>query len=126
SDVAGGIPVTVCSSKPLVGAIVGANGTGCLTTLTIPAGSSRTLETALYFDPIGSDPTTNTTTVTATAAGLISTERAIRDVRVSSLVANINGPDLGVPLQESYVLALSGAVTSNTNFSITSLDDSIC
>lgn len=121
-----GVLVQVCSSRPLVGAIVGADTlTGCREDVLVPPGASRSLLDGLFFDPIGEDPDTDVTIVTAAAPGFEPTQLGARQVRVSDVSVNIDGTDLGAGLQDLYTLKLSKAVPTDTDFVITVLPDSL-
>lgn len=112
------LPVSVCSSRPLVGQIVGADSTSCKVVYVQPE-HSRTAAGALYFDPIGNDPTTDTTTVTAAAAGYISTDAASKDVKVANVILKISGADkLGSGLQDQFSLVTNAALASDTDFTV--------
>jgi hypothetical protein len=119
---AAALSIPVCSSNTTVGIVVGAGSDGCKT-VTLGAGASRTAEGVLEFDPLNG----GNTTVCAGAVGYIATDAACRDIVVSAVAININGPDtLGANLEDQYTLALSAGVSVDTTFTVTSLTPAVC
>jgi hypothetical protein len=121
-----GVVVTVCSSNPVIGSIVGPPaGPGCATT-TIAAGQYQNGSLKFHTGTGG-----DTTTVTATAPNFITTDAGTVDVTVSgtgaSLAIQSSNSQLGAGLQDGSFYVQAGAnPASNVTVTVTSLTPSIC
>jgi len=120
-----GLVVTVCSSDPVVGSIVGPPaGTGCATA-TIAAGSST--NNSLKFHT----GTGGTTTASATAPNFITTDAGTVDVTVNgsgaSLAIKSTNTQIGAGLQDGTFYVQAGAApASAVTVTVTSLTPGLC